>query len=210
MNTASEPLRSNYGLLTTLAYKAGAKPAQYALEGSIAITRALGQWMRNNLGLIEKSADIETLGRTVDDNGGIYFVPASGLYAPYWKTSARGVIIGLTRYANKGHLALAALEATVFQTREVVEAVERDAKIQLEVLRADGGMVDNDLGRVGNECENATLGIRGIVLIRLVLGRDFDSPSLDSLETLRLRMNRIRKAPNPGIALESGQCHVNN
>jgi glycerol kinase len=102
--------------------------------------------MRDNLGLIEKSADIETLARTVDDNGGIYFVPAfSGLYAPYWKTGARGVIAGLTRYANKGHLARAALEATAFQTREVVEAMQRDAKIQLEVLRADGGMVDNDL-----------------------------------------------------------------
>lgn len=146
MNTGSEPVRSNYGLLTTLAYKAGAKPAQYALEGSIAITGALVQWMRDNLGLIEKSADIETLARTVDDNGGIYFVPAfSGLYAPYWKTSARGVIAGLTRYANKGHLARAALEATAFQTREVVEAMQRDAKIRLEVLRADGGMVDNDL-----------------------------------------------------------------
>ena len=146
MNTGSEPVRSNYGLLTTLAYKAGAKPAQYALEGSIAITGALVQWMRDNLGLIEKSADIETLARTVDDNGGIYFVPAfSGLYAPYWKTSARGVIAGLTRYANKGHLARAALEATAFQTREVVEAMQLDAKIQLEVLRADGGMVDNDL-----------------------------------------------------------------
>ena len=146
MNTGSEPVRSNYGLLTTLAYKAGAKPAQYALEGSIAITGALVQWMRDNLGLIKKSADIETLARTVDGNGGIYFVPAfSGLYAPYWKTSARGVIAGLTRYANKGHLARAALEATAFQTREVVEAMQRDAKIQLEVLRADGGMVDNDL-----------------------------------------------------------------
>jgi glycerol kinase len=146
MNTGSEPVRSNYGLLTTLAYKAGAKPAQYALEGSIAITGALVQWMRDNLGLIKKNADIETLARTVDGNGGIYFVPAfSGLYAPYWKTSARGVIAGLTRYANKGHLARAALEATAFQTREVVEAMQRDAKIQLEVLRADGGMVDNDL-----------------------------------------------------------------
>jgi glycerol kinase len=102
--------------------------------------------MRDNLELIEKSADIETLARTVDDNGGIYFVPAfSGLYAPYWKTSARGVITGLTRYANKGHLARAAREATALQTREVVEAMQRDAKIQLEVLGADGGMVDNDL-----------------------------------------------------------------
>lgn len=146
LNTGSEPVRSNYGLLTTLAYKTGTKPAQYALEGSIAITGALVQWVRDNLGLIKRSEEIETLARTVDDNGGVYFVPAfSGLYAPYWKTSARGVIAGLTRYANKGHLARAALEATAFQTREVVEAMQRDAKIQLEVLRADGGMVDNDL-----------------------------------------------------------------
>jgi len=146
MNTGGEPVHSNFGLLTTLAYKAGSKPAQYALEGSVAITGALVQWVRDNLGLIEKSADIETLARTVDDNGGVYFVPAfSGLYAPYWKTSARGVIAGLTRYANKGHIARAALESTALQTREVVEAMEKDSKIKLEVLRADGGMVENDL-----------------------------------------------------------------
>jgi glycerol kinase len=146
MNTGSQPVRSNYGLLTTLAFKAGSKPAQYALEGSIAITGALVQWMRDNFGLIEKSTEIETLARTVRDNGGVYFVPAfSGLYAPYWKSDARGVIAGLTRYTNKGHLARAVLEATAFQTREVVEAMQRDADIQLEVLRADGGMVDNDL-----------------------------------------------------------------
>jgi glycerol kinase len=146
MNTGSEPVHSKCGLLTTVAYKAGAKPAQYALEGSVAIAGALVQWVRDNLGLIEKSADIETLARTVADNGGVYFVPAfSGLYAPYWKTSARGVMAGLTRYANKGHIARAALEATAFQTREVVEAMEADSKMQLEVLRADGGMVENVL-----------------------------------------------------------------
>ena len=146
MNTGVEPVISNSGLLTTVAYKMGPRPAQYALEGSIAIAGALVQWLRDNLGLIEKSADIETLARSVDDNGGVYFVPAfSGLYAPYWKASARGVIAGLTRYANKGHLARAALEATAFQTREVVEAMEKDAKIKLEVLRADGGMVENNL-----------------------------------------------------------------
>jgi glycerol kinase len=146
MNTGSQPVRSNYGLLTTLAFKAGSKPAQYALEGSIAITGALVQWMRDNFGLIEKSTEIEKLARTVRDNGGVYFVPAfSGLYAPYWKSDARGVIAGLTRYTNKGHLARAVLEATAFQTREVVEAMQRDANMQLEVLRADGGMVDNDL-----------------------------------------------------------------
>ncbi|HXL20917.1 MAG TPA: glycerol kinase GlpK [Candidatus Dormibacteraeota bacterium] len=146
MNTGGEPVHSSHGLLTTVAYKVGTNAAQYALEGSIAITGALVQWMRDNLGLIENSAEIETLARTVSDNGGVYFVPAfSGLYAPYWKSSARGVIAGLTRYANKGHLARAVLEATAFQTREVVEAMERDAKIRLEVLRADGGMVENDL-----------------------------------------------------------------
>jgi glycerol kinase len=119
---------------------------QYALEGSIAITGALVQWVRDNLGLIEKSSDIETLARTVKNNGGVYFVPAfSGLYAPYWKTTARGVIVGLTRYANKGHLARAVLEATAFQTREVVESMEMDSKIELDVLRSDGGMVEDDL-----------------------------------------------------------------
>jgi glycerol kinase len=146
MNTGTAPVLSKYGLITTVAFKLGQKPAQYALEGSIAITGALVQWMRDNLGLIEKSADIETLARTVKDNGGVYFVPAfSGLYAPYWKTTARGVIAGLTRYANKGHLARAVLEATAFQTREVVEAMEMDSKVNLDVLRVDGGMVDDDL-----------------------------------------------------------------
>jgi glycerol kinase len=146
MNTGASPVLSKYGLITTVAFKLGQKPAQYALEGSIAITGALVQWMRDNLGLIEKSSDIETLARTVKDNGGVYFVPAfSGLYAPYWKTTARGVIAGLTRYANKGHLARAVLEATAFQTREVVEAMEMDSKVNLDALRVDGGMVDDDL-----------------------------------------------------------------
>ena len=146
LNTGSSPVVSKNGLITTVAFKLGQKPAQYALEGSIAITGALVQWMRDNLGLIEKSPDIETLARTVKDNGGVYFVPAfSGLYAPYWKTTARGVIAGLTRYANKGHLARAALEATAYQTREVVEAMEMDSKVNLDVLRVDGGMVDDDL-----------------------------------------------------------------
>ena len=146
MNTGETPVLSKCGLITTVAFKLGEKPARYALEGSIAITGALVQWMRDNLGLIEKSADIETLARTVKDNGGVYFVPAfSGLYAPYWKATARGVIAGLTRYANKGHFARAVLEATAYQTREVVEAMEMDSKVCLGVLRVDGGMVDNDL-----------------------------------------------------------------
>jgi glycerol kinase len=146
MNTGAEPVQSTHGLITTVAYKMGESPAQYALEGSIAISGALVQWLRDNLGIIGRSSDIERLARTVSDNGGIYFVPAfSGLYAPYWKATARGVIVGLTHYANKGHLARAVLEATAFQTREVVEAMERDSGIRLNVLRSDGGMVDDDL-----------------------------------------------------------------
>ncbi len=146
LNTGETPVQSRHRLLTTVAYKFGEQPARYALEGSIAITGALVQWIRDNLGLIEKSEEIELLSQTVKDNGGVYFVPAfSGLYAPYWKDSARGVITGLTRYANKGHIARAALEATAYQTREVLEAMEADSGIRLEQLRTDGGMVANDL-----------------------------------------------------------------
>lgn len=146
MNTGEKPVASKYGLVTTVAYRLGNQPAAYALEGSIAITGALVQWIRDNFGLITKSAEIENLARTVKDNGGVYFVPAfSGLYAPYWKTNARGVIAGLTRQTNKGHLARAVLGATAFQTREVVEAMEKDSGIALDVLRTDGGMVDDDL-----------------------------------------------------------------
>ena len=146
MNTGSEPVFSKYGLLTTVAFKLGQNPAQYALEGSVAITGALVQWMRDNLGLIRESSDIESLARTVKDNGGLYFVPAfSGLFAPYWKSDARGVIAGLTRYANKGHLARAVLEATAYQTREVLEAMELDSGRKLDALRTDGGMVEDDL-----------------------------------------------------------------
>jgi glycerol kinase len=146
MNTGEQAVPSRFGLLTTVAYKFGAENARYALEGSVAIAGALVQWIRDNLGLIRTSAEIEPLARTVKDNGGVYFVPAfSGLYAPYWKDTARGVIAGLTRYAHKGHLARAVLETTAFQTREVVEAMEKDSGIRLDVLRADGGMVVNDL-----------------------------------------------------------------
>jgi glycerol kinase len=146
MNCGAQAVQSNFGLLTTVAYKLGSKPAQYALEGSVAIAGALVQWLRDNLGIIEKSQDVETLARSVNDNGGVYFVPAfSGLYAPHWKANARGIIAGLTRYANKGHLARAALEATAFQTREVLEAMEKDSSIQLHNLRTDGGMVKNNL-----------------------------------------------------------------
>jgi glycerol kinase len=146
MNTGERMVESTCGLLTTVAYKLGNQPACYALEGSVAVTGALVQWLRDSLGMIAKSSDIETLARTVEDNGDVYFVPAfSGLYAPHWKETARGIIAGLTRYASKGHLARAVLEATAFQTREVVEAMEKDAHISLASLRVDGGMVTNEL-----------------------------------------------------------------
>jgi glycerol kinase len=146
MNTGTTPVLSNSGLLTTVAYRFGSQSAHYALEGSIAITGALVQWLRDNLGLIQTSSDVERLARTVHDNGGVYFVPAfSGLYAPYWKDNARGVIAGLTRYANKGHVARAALEATAFQVREVVEAMAQDSAVKADILRVDGGMVVNEL-----------------------------------------------------------------
>lgn len=145
INTGTEAVPSASGLLTTLCYKFGDAPAVYALEGSIAITGALVQWLRDNLGLIEQSSDIEVLANTVGDNGGAYFVPAfSGLFAPYWRSDARGVLVGLTRYVNKGHIARAALEATAFQTREVVDAMEKDSGVELKSLRVDGGMVVND------------------------------------------------------------------
>jgi glycerol kinase len=146
MYTGEKPIESRLGLITTVAYQLGDSKPHYALEGSVSIAGALVQWLRDNLGLIETSAEVETLARTVEDNGGVYFVPAfSGLYAPYWNDSARGLIIGLTRYVNKGHIARAALEATAFQTKEVVEAMERDSGIRLRALRADGGMVVNSL-----------------------------------------------------------------
>jgi glycerol kinase len=146
LNTGEKPIQSKNGLLTTLAYKLDEQPAVYALEGSIAITGALVQWLRDNLGLIKQSSEIEILARTVQDNGGIYFVPAfSGLFAPYWRSDARGVIVGMTRYVNKGHIARAALEATAYQTREVLEAMQIDSGVKLTALKVDGGMVYNDL-----------------------------------------------------------------
>lgn len=146
LNTGTEPVQSKNGLLTTLGYKIGNEPAVYCLEGSIAITGALVQWLRDNLGLIEKSPDIEVLAKTVEDNGGIYFVPAfSGLFAPYWRSDARGAIVGMTRYVNKGHIARATLEATAFQTREVLDAMNKDSGVDLTALKVDGGMVYNEL-----------------------------------------------------------------
>jgi glycerol kinase len=146
MNTGGKPVASQHGLLTTVAYKLGKQPACYALEGSIAIAGALVQWLRDNLRMFASSAEIEDLAHSAEDNGGVYFVPAfSGLYAPYWNDNARGIIAGLTRFANRAHIARAVLEATAFQTRDVVQAMEKDSGIALEILRVDGGMVVNDL-----------------------------------------------------------------
>jgi glycerol kinase len=146
MNTGERPVASTSGLVTTVAYQLGDAPACYALEGSIAITGALVQWLRDNLGLIRTSAEIETLAASVVDNGDVYFVPAfSGLYAPYWRADARGVIAGLTRYATAGHIARAALEATAYQVRDVLAAMERDSGVTMQALRVDGGMVLNEL-----------------------------------------------------------------
>ena len=145
-NTDTEIVHSKNGLLTTLGYKLGDAPAHYALEGSIAVTGSLIQWLRDNLGIIKDAAEVETLAKTVDDNGGAYFVPAfSGLFAPYWRSDARGALVGLTRFVNKGHIARAALEATAYQTREVIDAVNADSGVPLTELKVDGGMIANNL-----------------------------------------------------------------
>lgn len=146
MNTGEHAVPSKAGLITTVAYRLSGERPHYALEGSIAVTGALVQWLRDNLRLIERSAEIERLAREVDDNGGVFFVPAfSGLYAPHWRPDARGVIAGLTAYAHRGHLARAVLEATAYQTRDVLEAMEQDCGAQFKELRVDGGMVVNEL-----------------------------------------------------------------
>ncbi len=146
LNTGTTPVPSKSGLITGVGYKIGDQPAAYMLEGSIAITGALVQWLRDNLKMIATSAEVETLARTVEDNGGVYFVPAfSGLFAPYWRSDARGVIAGLTRYVNSGHLARATLEATAWQSKEVVDAMNADSGVDLTSLKVDGGMVVNEL-----------------------------------------------------------------
>jgi glycerol kinase len=146
LNTGEKSVESKNGLLTTLAYKIGKEKACYALEGSVAIAGALVQWIRDNLGLIKTAPEIDILAQSVSDNGGVYFVPAfSGLFAPYWQSDARGIIAGLTRYVNKGHLARAVLEATAFQTKEVFDAMQKDSKIALNSLKVDGGMTASGL-----------------------------------------------------------------
>ena len=146
LNTGTEAVQSKNGLITTAGYRIGDQPTVFALEGAIAITGALVQWLRDNLKLIKAAPEVEDLAKTVDDNGGCYFVPAfSGLFAPYWRSDARGVIAGLTRYVNSGHIARATLEATAYQTREVSEAMDADSGVKLESLKVDGGMVANEL-----------------------------------------------------------------
>jgi glycerol kinase len=146
MNTGTEAVASKYGLLTTVAYQFEGQPVHYALEGSIAIAGALVQWLRDNLGIIKNSVDVQKLAEGVNDNGGAYFVPAfSGLYAPYWNNNARGLIAGLTRFVNKGHIARAVLEATAYQTRDVLEAMQKDSDIEIKSLRVDGGMTVNEM-----------------------------------------------------------------
>jgi glycerol kinase len=145
LNTGNDAVQSKNGLITTVGYKIGDQPAVYCLEGSIAITGALVQWLRDNLKMIKTAPEVEDLAKTVEDNGGCYIVPAfSGLFAPYWKSDARGVFAGLTRYVNNGHIARATLEATAFQSREVADAMEADSGVHLESLKVDGGMVVND------------------------------------------------------------------
>ncbi|MFN2467081.1 MAG: FGGY family carbohydrate kinase, partial [Gaiellaceae bacterium] len=146
LNTGNEPVASKSGLITGVGYKIGDQPAVYMLEGSIAITGALVQWLRDNLKMINASPEVEELAKTVEDNGGVYFVPAfSGLFAPYWRSDARGVIAGLTRFVNAGHIARAVLEATAWQTKEVVDAMNADSGVELTSLKVDGGMVHNEL-----------------------------------------------------------------
>jgi glycerol kinase len=146
MNTGIKPVQSKNGLLTSVGYQIGDQPVVYCLEGSIAVTGALVQWLRDNLKIISSSSEVEALARTVTDNGDVYFVPAfSGLFAPYWRSDARGAVVGLTRYANSGHIARAALEATAYQTKEVLDAMERDSGVKLTALKVDGGMVHNEL-----------------------------------------------------------------
>jgi glycerol kinase len=146
LNTGNEAVQSKSGLITGLGYKIGDQPAVYMLEGSIAITGALVQWLRDNLKMINAAPEVEDLAKTVDDNGGVYFVPAfSGLFAPYWRSDARGVIAGLTRYVNAGHIARAVLEATAWQSKEVVDAMNQDSGVELSSLKVDGGMVYNEL-----------------------------------------------------------------
>ena len=146
MNTGTDIVRSQHGLVTTVAYRCGDEPAHYALEGSIAVTGSLVQWLRDNLGIINSASEVSRLAATVDDNGGAYFVPAfSGLFAPYWRPDARGALVGLTRFVNKAHIARAAIEAAAFQSRDVIDAIVADTGRELTELRVDGGGSRDDM-----------------------------------------------------------------
>lgn len=162
LNTGTELVRSQNGLLTTVAYQFAGSPAVYALEGSIAVTGAAVQWLRDQLKIIGSAPDSEQLARSVEDNGGIYFVPAfSGLFAPYWRSDARGAIVGLSRYNTGGHIARATLEAICYQSRDVVEAMEQDSGVHLDVLKVDGGVTANDL------CMQIQADVLGVPVSRL-------------------------------------------
>jgi glycerol kinase len=164
LSTGTELVRSKNGLITTVLYKFGNSEVQYALEGSVAVTGSAVQWLRDQLGIIEKSSDIESLAASVSDNGGVYFVPAfSGLFAPYWRSDARGVIVGLTRANTKAHIARATLEAICYQTKEVLDAMEADSGIKLSELRVDGGITNNKL------CMQLQSDIMGIDVVKPVI-----------------------------------------
>ena len=164
ISTGGEVVRSQHGLLTTVLFKLGEQPVQYALEGSVAVTGSAVQWLRDQLGIIDSASEIEALAASVPDNGGIYFVPAfSGLFAPYWRSDARGVIVGLTRANTKAHLARAALEAICYQTKEVLDAMEADSQIKLEEMRVDGGITNNQL------CMQIQADIMGIDVVKPVI-----------------------------------------
>ncbi len=166
LNTGTELVRSQHGLLTTVAYQFAGSPAVYALEGSIAVTGAAVQWLRDQLKIIGSAPDSEQLARSVEDNGGMYFVPAfSGLFAPYWRSDARGAIVGLSRYNTGGHIARAALEAICYQSRDVVEAMEQDSGVHLDVLKVDGGVTANDL------CMQIQADVLGVPVSRPVVSR---------------------------------------
>ncbi|KRO53363.1 MAG: glycerol kinase, partial [Actinobacteria bacterium BACL2 MAG-120820-bin50] len=164
LNTGTSIVRSKHGLLTTLCYKFGEDKARYALEGSVAVTGSAIQWLRDQLGIITSAPQVEELAKSVDDNGGVYFVPAfSGLFAPYWRSDARGVIVGLSRAATKAHLARAALEAICYQTRDVLDAMSADSKVALTEIRVDGGITANEL------CMQMQADILGVEVIRPVI-----------------------------------------
>ncbi|HJE61029.1 MAG TPA: glycerol kinase GlpK [Nocardiopsis listeri] len=213
MNTGTEPIKSENGLLTTLGYKIGDAPAVYALEGSVAVTGSLVQWLRDNLGLITSAPEIETLARTVDDNGGCYIVPAfSGLFAPHWRSDARGVIAGLTGYVNKGHIARAVLEASAWQTREVVDAMNADSRIDLTTLKVDGGMTaDNLLMQILSDVLDAEV-VRPMVAETTCLGAAYAAGLAvgywPDIETLRANWHKAAEwSPKMEPAVREREYH---